>query len=142
MVLYLVHAELLHYPILYISGYINRNRNEYYRLLRGVTAEGNWCAFIEYMLKGFYLQAKETKDQLFKVRELFYQYKEEIKKELPGLYTGDLVEAMFSFPIHYTGKIGSIVEHSLHHCNALLEATARENFFGASAVWKISALHQ
>lgn len=116
MVLYLVHTELLHYPILYISGYINRNRNDYYRLLRGVTAEGNWCDFIEYMLKGFYLQAKETKEQLFKVRDLFYRYKEEIKKEFPIFYSADLVETMFSFPVITPLKLGALMD--IHYTTA------------------------
>ena len=33
MVLYLAYHELLTLPTLYLSGYINRNRPDYYRLL-------------------------------------------------------------------------------------------------------------
>ena len=116
MVLYLVQEELLHNPILYISGYINRNRSQYYRLLRRVTTEENWYDFIEYMLKGFYLQAKETKGQLLKVKELFYQYKAEIKKECHGIYTGDLVETMFSLPIITPVRLGNLM--GIHYTTA------------------------
>lgn len=116
MVLYLLQEELLHYPILYISGYINHNRSEYYRLLRQVTTDGNWFDFIEYMLKGFYLQAKETKDQLLKVRGLFYQYKAEIKKECPNIYSGDLVETMFSLPIITPVRLGILMD--IHYTTA------------------------
>lgn len=116
MVLYLVQEELLHYPILFISGYINRNRAEYYRLLRQVTTNGKWIDFIEYMLKGFYLQAKETKEQLLKVKELFYKYKTEIKKECPNIYSTDLVETMFSLPIITPIRLGKLM--NIHYTTA------------------------
>ena len=37
MVLQMMQDRLLDYPILYLSGYINRERAQYYELLRGVT---------------------------------------------------------------------------------------------------------
>ncbi len=116
MVLYLVQEQLLHFPILFISGYINRNRTEYYRLLKQVTTEGKWCEYIEYMLRGFYLQAKETKEQLLKVRDLLFQYKIDIKKKCPNIYSSDLVETLFSFPIITPVKLGSLM--SIHYTTA------------------------
>ena len=116
MVLYLVQEQLLHYPILFISGYINRNRAEYYRLLKQVTEEGKWCEYIEYMLRGFYLQAKETKEQLLKVRDLLFQYKIDIKKKCPNIYSSDLAETLFSFPIITPVKLGSLM--GIHYTTA------------------------
>ena len=116
MVLYLVQEQILHYPILFISGYINRNRADYYRLLRQVTTDGNWCEFIEYMLRGFYLQAKETKEQMLKVRDLLFHYKTEIKKKCPNIYSSDLVETMFSYPIITPVKLGSLLD--IHYTTA------------------------
>ncbi|TAH42328.1 MAG: Fic family protein [Bacteroidetes bacterium] len=116
MVLYLVQEQLLHYPILFISGYINRNRAEYYRLLKQVTEEAKWCEYIEYMLRGFYLQAKETKEQLLKVRDLLSQYKIDIKKKCPNIYSSDLAETLFSFPIITPVKLGSLM--GIHYTTA------------------------
>ncbi|REJ80808.1 MAG: hypothetical protein DWQ44_04950 [Bacteroidetes bacterium] len=109
-------GQLLHYPILFISGYINRNRAEYYRLLKQVSEEGNWCEYIEYMLRGFYLQAKETKEQLLKVRDLLYLYKIDIKKKCPNIYSSDLAEILFSFPIITPVKLGSLMD--IHYTTA------------------------
>lgn len=64
MVLFLVHHRLLNLPTLYLSGYINRNRPDYYRLLERVSSAGEWEAFIRFMLEGFYQQAQETKTTL------------------------------------------------------------------------------
>ena len=39
MVLYLCLAKRLDLPILFISGYINQKKNDYYRILREVTTK-------------------------------------------------------------------------------------------------------
>ena len=99
MVLQLIHEEVLHYPILYISGYINRHRSEYYRLLREVSVSEAWFPFIKFMLRAFHAQAKSTKETLFAVMNLYNQVKEELREKLPKVYSADLVDALFSYPI-------------------------------------------
>lgn len=116
MVLELIHADLLHWPILYISGYINNNRSEYYRLLRAVTMENNWTDFILFMLDGFYTQAKETREVLFKIFKLFGSTKEEIRSSHRKIYSADLVETLFAYPIITPVKLGR--EMSVHYTTA------------------------
>lgn len=116
MMLHLVQAGLLNYPILFISGYINKNRKDYYRLLREVTMQQNWCGYIEYLLKGFYLQARETKEQLFKVMDLFNGYKQGIKEKCSSIYSADLVEQLFSMPIVTPVRLGSMLD--IHYTTA------------------------
>lgn len=99
MVLQLINAEIISLPILYISGYINKNKNDYYRLLLEVTTDSKWVEFICFMLEGYYLQAKETKDFLFKIMSLFFEYKKLLKNNFKNIYSADLVETLFSFPI-------------------------------------------
>ncbi len=99
MVLQLIHEEILHYPILYISGYINQHRTEYYHLLRKVSLSNDWHGFILYMLKGFYEQARSTKESLFAVMDLYGKAKEDMRQKLPKTYSADLVDVLFSYPI-------------------------------------------
>ncbi len=49
-ILMLIEAGLLNDPILYLSRAIIARKNDYYRLLRAVTAEGAWVEWILYML--------------------------------------------------------------------------------------------
>lgn len=105
MVLYLVKNEILHYPTLYISGYIHKNRPEYYRLLLEVTTKEGWEEYINFMLKGFYLQAKETKDLLFKIKFEYFRFKDEMKKNHKSIYSADLVDALFAFPVITPAKL-------------------------------------
>ena len=116
MVLSLIQDEIITLPILYISGFINKNRSEYYRLLRGVTVNGDWTSFILFMLKGFHEQAKETKDTLFKIMKLFFEFKNELKQNHKKIYSADLVEVIFSYPIITPVKMAK--ELGLHYTTA------------------------
>ena len=98
MVLYLAYYELLALPTLYLSGYINRHRPEYYRLLAQISAAGEWEAFILFMLEGFYQQARETKQTLVESVGLLQQFREVVRqsgRKLPQ----ELIEAVFTQPI-------------------------------------------
>lgn len=116
IVLQLVNEEVLGLPILYISGYINSNRSEYYKLLGEVTSEGNWNDYILFMLKGFYLQAMETKATLFKIMDLFFKFKNALKEKHKKIYSADFVEVLFSYPIIIPAKLAS--ELNIHRDTA------------------------
>jgi Fic family protein len=116
MVLYLIKESFLDYPVLYISGYINESKKEYYRLLHEVSTNGNWTEFIEYILKGIYLQAKETKLLLLKIMELHQQTKADIRYSCPGIYSADLVEQLFITPIVTPVRLGAAL--GIHYTTA------------------------
>ena len=107
MVLQLIQSGLLQYPILYISGYINQNRSEYYRRLRSVTVEGKWHDYIDYMLTGFYVKARETREDLTKITRLFDEVREQVRAENRKIYSAELVEALFTFPVITPTKLAS-----------------------------------
>lgn len=116
MVLYLIKEDILIWPILYISGYINKYRSEYYDLLNKITEKENWDDFILFMLKGFHSQATATKDLLLQIISLFDRVKEKVKKEHKKLYSADLIEALFSYPIINPVKLAETLD--IHYVTA------------------------
>lgn len=58
--LLLEHWGLLSKPLLYLSLYFKRNRNEYYQHLSGIRTEGDWEAWVAFFLEGVQLTADET----------------------------------------------------------------------------------
>lgn len=106
-VLYLVTKDLLNIPILYLSRYIIRNKNEYYRLLQDVRDNNKWEAWIIFILEGIKQTSKETIFLVENIKNLMNEYKQKIKKELPKLYNQDLINNLFRHP--YT-KIEFIME--------------------------------
>ncbi len=113
MILQLIQQGLLQFPVLYISGYINQRRSDYYQHLLAVTKDQDWHGFIEYMLQGFYTKAMETHDDLKRITALFEQIKEQIRTESKKIYSSDLVEALFTYPIITPTKLAS--ELSMHY---------------------------
>lgn len=98
MVLFLVYHRLLSLPTLYLSGYINRHRPDYYRLLERVSAAGEWEPFIVFMLEGFYQQARETKTTLVESMALLQEFKDRVRqsnRKIPQ----EVVEAIFTQPV-------------------------------------------
>ena len=49
-ILYLVQNNLLEIPILYLSRYVIQNKGKYYALLQGIRDNGNWEAWILFIL--------------------------------------------------------------------------------------------
>lgn len=126
MVLQLMQDQVLDLPILFISNYINKNRNEYYELLRSVSTTSDWTPYISYMLQGFYLQAKETKETLRAVTSYHHELKERVKAEHAKFYSAELVDALFTYPIitptRLAGELNMHYTTTSKHLQALAEA--------------------
>jgi Fic family protein len=99
IVLYLVQARILQWPILFISGYLIRHRSDYYRLLKGITEKGDWEDFVRFLLRGFHEQARETRELLVATMTQLEKFKRRLQQDLPSVYSHELVEALFSTPI-------------------------------------------
>jgi Fic family protein len=97
-ILFLVQEELLNLPVLYLSHYIIRRRTDYYRLLREVTFNGQWEAWILYMLEAVEVTSRWTRGKISAVRRLMDHTLEYIKQELPRVYSYELVELTFTQP--------------------------------------------
>ena len=57
---YLLWREILSKPLLYLSDYLKKNRNEYYDLLMKVRTEGDWERWIRFFLNGVSLTSEEA----------------------------------------------------------------------------------
>lgn len=99
MVLMLVQDEILGLPVLYISDYINKNRQEYYKLLRNVSKKNDWESLITFMLKGFVRQAKETKQAFFSIMAYYNEFSEILKAKNKKIFSIELVNQLFTYPI-------------------------------------------
>jgi len=60
VVLMLVSSRLLHYPMLYLSSYIERHRTEYADRLLAVSEEGAWDEWLQFFIHGIREQATEA----------------------------------------------------------------------------------
>ena len=104
-VLYLVMNDLLDLPILYLSRYIIKNKEQYYKLLQEVRETDKWENWIFYMLDAVEQISKETIVLIGKIKELIFEYKNMLRNNYK-FYSQDLLNNLFKHP--YT-KIEFIV---------------------------------
>jgi Fic family protein len=100
-VLLLLHLKmegLLDVPVLFLSEYIMKHRNEYYRLLRAVTQEGDWESFVLYMLDMVQQSSMAALNRLNKIVELIETTGNSIKERLPKVYSKELMDVLFRLP--------------------------------------------
>lgn len=97
-ILYLVIEDLLDLPILYLSGYIIENKAEYYRLLQSVRDTNDWESWIIFVLRGVEQTASETIFLVEQIRSMMTKYKQGLRKDLPKLYSQDLLNNLFRHP--------------------------------------------
>lgn len=97
-ILYLVQQKLLSQPVLYLSRYILDNRTDYYRLLREVTEDGNWQGWIMYMIRAVEEMSILTLKKIDEIRNAMIETGDKINKELPKIYSKDLLEVLFQRP--------------------------------------------
>src|SRR6185503_7292664 len=81
-ILYLIQKQLLDLPVLYLSRYIIRHKNDYYRLLQKVRESGKWEEWILYMLEGVEQTAAESIILIRAIKNLMQQYKQTIRTQL------------------------------------------------------------
>lgn len=98
LLLQLKLEQLLDIPALFLSEYIIKHKNQYYKGLRAVTERNNWSVFIIYMLDMVEKTAIKGLDRLESIIQLMEVTGQEIKEKLPKVYSKDLVEVIFKLP--------------------------------------------
>lgn len=69
-ILYLKQKQLLDLPILYLSAYILKNKDEYNYRLNGVTGTMLWKPWVLYMLEAVSQTAEYTSDKILRIKAL------------------------------------------------------------------------
>ena len=103
--LFLCRRGSLVKPSLYLSGYLEANRDEYYARLSSISSEGNWLGWITFFLTAVVEQASNN---LLLVREIADLY-EETKYELTELLHSDqaihILDVLFDTPVFAATEI-------------------------------------
>jgi Fic family protein len=113
-ILYLIEQQLLDMPILYLSRYINDNRSAYYRLLIEVTTKGAWEPWVLYMLAAVEETSLWTVGKIKAIKSLMDQTIGYVSEKMPGLYSRELVEIVFTQPYC---RIGNLVDAGIGNRN-------------------------
>lgn len=106
-ILMLIEAGLLDDPVLYLSRSIIARKNDYYRLLRAVTAEGAWIEWIHYMLDVVRESAASTIRKIGSIRACQEDIAERARAATPGGRDAQFLSVLFEQPYC---RIGTVVD--------------------------------
>jgi Fic family protein len=106
-ILFLMLNGLLELPILYLSSYIIKFKNDYYRLLGEVRTHDAWEEWVHYMLEGVEQTSHQSITLINDINTLMDETKVHMLRDVPKIYSKELLELLFMQP--YT-KIGFLVD--------------------------------
>lgn len=96
--LILQREGLLDLPVLYLSRYITSTKPDYYRLLQTVWEENRWNEWCLYLLRGVASTGRSAISLVKQLRDLMQKTQEEIRGQLPKIYSQDLLNNLFRYP--------------------------------------------
>ncbi len=90
---------LLPQPLLYLSAFFERYRDEYYRLLLAVSQKGEWEGWIRFFLRAVATQARDAIKRSDKLLALWQSYRSRMQEARASALLLQLVDDLFSYPV-------------------------------------------
>lgn len=97
--LLLVYWAVLPSPLLYLSAFFQRNRDEYTGRLRGVSEVGAWAPWIGFFLRGVATEAADACDRARRLQELQAQWRDLVTGARTSTLVLRLIDSLFEVPI-------------------------------------------
>jgi len=134
--LLLCSDQLLSQPLLYLSAFFEKHRDEYYARLRGVSHKGEWNAWIEFFLQGVAEQSKDAVLRSRRLLALWQTYRQKMQSARSSALQLTLIDELFSYPamtipqaarrLKVTPRSAQLNVDKLMKADILKEATGRQ----------------
>jgi Fic family protein len=99
LILFLHTKGVLPTPLLYLSGYFERYRDQYNEERLRVSITGNWSAWLEFFLNGVIDQARDALIRSRRVRQLQTDYYKRLQERRESANAFALVDLLFTSPL-------------------------------------------
>lgn len=103
--LFLVRRGSIVSPSLYISGYLETNRDKYYQCLENISNNGDWLGWIEFFLNAVINQSVENLKLVRKIINLYDQKKREISDLLHTDQAIYILDMLFDTPVFRANEL-------------------------------------
>lgn len=127
--LFLARRGLLSAPMLYISAYFERHRDEYYERLLSISRDRDWTPWLEFFLHSVREQAEENQAKASAIRQLYDETSHRISEITRSQYSVKATDYLFTRPVFRAPdfyKAEGITESSGRRILSLLQ---EEGFF-------------
>lgn len=127
MMLLLCSEGALSEPLLYLSAYFEQHREDYYRLLLGVSQAGRWDEWISFFLQGVAEQSKDAIGRSEQLLTLWQAYRETLQSARSSALQLQLVDELFSYPAITIGQAAKRLKVTQRSAQLNVEKLARKN---------------
>lgn len=97
--LLLIEWNLLPLPLLYLSAYFERHREQYYELLLAVSQRSAWREWTVYFLRGVSDQARDTVDRVKRLQDLQREWRDRLARLGASSRAIQLADSLFDTPM-------------------------------------------
>jgi Fic family protein len=144
--LLLCEWKVLPSPLLYLSAFFERHRQDYYRLLLAVSQKGQWESWVQFFLSGVLEQSLDAIQRAARLRALRDEYQTGLQRARSSALLLKLVDGLFHHPaitvpgaarqLKVTQRAASQNIGKLVRAGILTEATgrARNRIFVANGI--------
>lgn len=103
--LFLMKRGCIVSPSLYMSGYLERNRDTYYQRLENITKKGDWLGWVTFFLNAIVDQAESNLSLIRKINELYEKKKREISELLHTDQAIYILDMLFDTPVFRANEL-------------------------------------
>lgn len=97
--LFLYHKDVMSRPVLYVSEFLEENREEYYYKLNKIDEENGWIEWILFFLRAVETQSNKNIEKIKRLQGLYEEYKIIINEILNTKNSIYILDALFQHPI-------------------------------------------
>jgi Fic family protein len=123
--LYLCEKGYLDHPVLYVSDFFERYREDYYALLLGVSRDGNWEAWLRYFIRAVAEQSRVAEETAHKILGLQRRYRQQAEKESVSAAGFQLLDMLFVNPFVSLPGVSDYLEITWPTAKASVERLVR-----------------
>lgn len=100
---------ILQRPLLYLSDYFKRNRQEYYDRLQAVRDKGDWQPWLRFFLDGVRTVAAEASDTARKIQEMREQHRAMLIKQAGAV---QVLDRLFAQPMITVNQVATLLNRT------------------------------
>lgn len=97
--LLLIWRGVLPGPLLYLSAYLNRNKDEYVQRLWEVSRSGDWMGWIRFFLQGVIEEAGDASKRSRELLNLREHYRQFLQRDRSAAISLALLDQLFQWPV-------------------------------------------
>jgi Fic family protein len=128
LIIFILHMKgILTRPLLYMSAYLEQNREEYFTYLLEVSRKGNWKQWIQFFLQGVISQAEDTIQRSHLLLRLHQDCKKAVLDKYRSPILGQVVDLIFKRPVVTVKSVQKHLNVTFPAANKAIQFLVAEN---------------